>query len=91
MGRPITALWFVVLAVLGLMHVLKNPAVLAAISPHYALGFIYNHTGVAFVALGAIILCATGAEAQPVSNNAGNAHAANTLIFTRISPAFMLF
>jgi KUP system potassium uptake protein len=60
---PITALWFVVLAVLGLSHIIENPAVLAAMSPHYALLFIVNHTHLAFVALGAVILCATGAEA----------------------------
>jgi len=60
---PITALWFAVLAVLGTIHVAQNPAVLAALSPHYALGFIFNHPKLAFLALGAIILCATGAEA----------------------------
>ena len=60
---PVTALWFLVLAVLGLTHVYANPSVLAALSPHHAVLFIYNHTGTAFVALGAVILCATGAEA----------------------------
>ena len=60
---PITALWFVVLAVLGLYHVAQNPAVLVAMSPHYALNFIIEHPMLAFIALGAVILCATGAEA----------------------------
>ena len=60
---PITAIWFAVLAFLGAIHVVENPAVLAALSPHYALSFIFNHPHLAFVALGAIILCATGAEA----------------------------
>ena len=60
---PITMLWFGVLAVLGLQHIIANPAVLAAMSPHHALSFMYNHTHLAFVALGAVILCATGAEA----------------------------
>lgn len=60
---PITTLWFGVLAVLGLQHIVENPAVLAAMSPHHALSFIYNHPHLAFVALGAVILCATGAEA----------------------------
>jgi KUP system potassium uptake protein len=60
---PVTALWFIVLAILGLTHVIKNPSVLAAMSPHYALAFVYDHTQIAFVALGAVILCATGAEA----------------------------
>lgn len=60
---PITVVWFVVLAVLGVMHIAANPTVLLALSPHYALGFIVAHPGAAFVALGAVVLCATGAEA----------------------------
>ncbi|NBD19592.1 potassium transporter Kup [Aquabacterium fontiphilum] len=60
---PITLLWFLVLAVLGLIHISRNPAVLVAMSPHMALGFILDHPGLAFLSLGAIILCATGAEA----------------------------
>ncbi|WP_298009830.1 potassium transporter Kup [uncultured Aquabacterium sp.] len=60
---PITALWFIVLAVLGVMHIVGNPAVLAALSPHHALLFVFTHPGMAFVALGSVILCATGAEA----------------------------
>ncbi len=60
---PITALWFVVLAVLGLQHILENPAVLAALSPHHALMFVIEHPHMAFIALGSVILCATGAEA----------------------------
>jgi KUP system potassium uptake protein len=60
---PITLVWFGVLAVLGVVHILRNPSVLVALSPHYALGFIVAEPGVAFVALGAIVLCVTGAEA----------------------------
>jgi KUP system potassium uptake protein len=60
---PITALWFVVLALMGIVHIARNPAILAALSPHYALNFLVGHPGVAFVALGSIVLCVTGAEA----------------------------
>ncbi len=60
---PITVLWFAVLAVLGVVHIAQNPAVLAALSPHHALGFLLLHPSVAFVALGAVVLCVTGAEA----------------------------
>jgi KUP system potassium uptake protein len=60
---PITAVWFVVLAVMGVAHIAQNPAVLAAMSPLHALSFIYEHPKLAFIALGAVILCATGAEA----------------------------
>jgi KUP system potassium uptake protein len=60
---PITLLWFIVLALLGVVHVIKNPAVLAALSPHYALRFFADHPGIAFIALGSVVLCVTGAEA----------------------------
>ena len=51
------------LAVLGIGHIVRNPAVLVALSPHHALMFIINQPGMAFIALGSVILCATGAEA----------------------------
>jgi KUP system potassium uptake protein len=60
---PITLVWFAVLALLGLPHIADNPQVLVALSPHYALGFMVSQPGVAFVALGAVVLCVTGAEA----------------------------
>ncbi len=60
---PITLVWMVVLAVLGVQHIASNTAVLVALSPHHALGFLFAHPGTAFVALGAVVLCVTGAEA----------------------------
>ena len=60
---PVMVLWFAVLAVLGLSQIATNPAVLAALSPHYALDFLLGHPGIAFIALGSIVLCVTGAEA----------------------------
>jgi KUP system potassium uptake protein len=60
---PVTVLWFLVLAGLGLTHIAQNPAVLAALGPHHAMRFVMDHPGLAFIALGAIILCVTGAEA----------------------------
>ncbi|MEW6695093.1 MAG: potassium transporter Kup [Pseudomonadota bacterium] len=60
---PITALWFGVLALLGIGHVLHNPAVLQAVLPQYALRFVIDNPGLAFASLGAIVLCVTGAEA----------------------------
>jgi KUP system potassium uptake protein len=60
---PVTVLWFLVLAGLGLAHIAQNPSVLAALGPHHAMRFVMDHPGLAFIALGAIILCVTGAEA----------------------------
>ena len=60
---PVTVLWFVVLAALGAVHIVENPAVLWALSPHHALSFIASQPGIAFIALGSVVLCVTGAEA----------------------------
>jgi KUP system potassium uptake protein len=60
---PVTLAWFAVLALLGLPHIAAHPQVLVALLPHHALGFLLAHPGTAFVALGAVVLCVTGAEA----------------------------
>ena len=60
---PVMAIWFVVLAALGISHIADNPAVLWALSPHYAIVFLLAHSGIAFIALGSVVLCVTGAEA----------------------------
>ncbi len=60
---PVTLVWFVVLALLGAVHIARHPQVLVAVSPHLALGFMLAHPAIAFVALGAVVLCVTGAEA----------------------------
>jgi len=60
---PITLLWFVVLLVLGVRQIVEQPQVLSAFSPHHALQFCLRHGFVAFLALGAVTLAVTGAEA----------------------------
>ena len=60
---PVMTVWFLVLAILGLPHIIARPAILAALSPTYALAFLVQHPWVAFVALGAVVLTITGAEA----------------------------
>ncbi len=60
---PITLVWFAIISVLGVMHIWHDPAILLAVSPHYALGFIVDNPLVTFIILGAVVLCVTGAEA----------------------------
>lgn len=60
---PICALWFLVLGVLGAMEIVQNPYVLWSLSPHYALVFIAHYHLAAFIAMGAVVLAVTGAEA----------------------------
>ncbi|MDB5893251.1 MAG: potassium transporter Kup [Rhodoferax sp.] len=60
---PITLLWFITIAVLGVSHIWHHPVILWALSPTYALRFIWDNPVVTFIILGAIVLCVTGAEA----------------------------
>ncbi len=60
---PITLVWFAAIAVLGVTHIVDNPVILKALSPHYAVAFIWGNPGTAFILLGAVVLCVTGAEA----------------------------
>lgn len=60
---PVMVLWFLTLAALGLVHVVQDPSVLSALLPHHAVGFAVGHPGLTFVALGAVVLVITGAEA----------------------------
>ena len=60
---PITIVWFVVIALLGVSQIVTHPGILKALSPHYALLFMWANPGVTFIILGAVVLCVTGAEA----------------------------
>lgn len=60
---PIVLVWFIALAAMGLVNIVRNPQILAAINPLYAVSFLLENSGVAFFALGAIVLAFTGAEA----------------------------
>ncbi|AYQ28005.1 MULTISPECIES: potassium transporter Kup [unclassified Polaromonas] len=60
---PITLIWFGVLALLGISQIVTHPEILVALSPHYAVMFMWNNPGTTFIILGAVVLCVTGAEA----------------------------
>jgi KUP system potassium uptake protein len=60
---PIMAFWFGVLGVLGVIHIMSHPSVLAAVNPAYALAFLIANPGLALVVLGSAVLAVTGAEA----------------------------
>jgi KUP system potassium uptake protein len=60
---PVMCVWFVVLAVLGLLQIVHRPEVLGAIDPLRAVAFITTNPRLAFLALGAVVLAVTGTEA----------------------------
>lgn len=60
---PVMTVWFAVLALMGIVSIARYPAVLAALDPRHALGFIAADPRLAFLSLGAVVLALTGAEA----------------------------
>jgi KUP system potassium uptake protein len=60
---PVTLLWFAALAAAGIGGIVAHPGVLKGLSPTYAIGFVVSHPGIAFIAMGAVVLVITGAEA----------------------------
>ena len=60
---PIMAVWFVVIGILGLAAVIRSPHVLWALNPLVGLHYLLGHGFAGFLLLGAVFLCATGAEA----------------------------
>jgi KUP system potassium uptake protein len=60
---PVMVVWFAVIAVLGLRHIVEEPAVLMAANPIHALRFFVDNRWLGFLALGSVFLVVTGGEA----------------------------
>jgi KUP system potassium uptake protein len=60
---PVMTLWFVAIGVAGLGGVLPHPGILRGLSPTYAVQFVVDRPFTAFIAMGAVVLAITGAEA----------------------------
>jgi KUP system potassium uptake protein len=60
---PVMVIWFLVLAVLGAIAIAREPEILFAANPVYALGLFVTEPWTAFVALGSVVLAVTGCEA----------------------------
>ncbi|MFE9319383.1 potassium transporter Kup [Nocardia sp. NPDC052278] len=60
---PVMIVWFVAIGALGVVGIADHPQILKALSPTYAISFMFGHFGIAFFALAAVVLSVTGAEA----------------------------
>jgi len=63
MFGPVMLLWFATLSVLGIVQIVAEPGVLAAVSPHHGVRFFLENRGAGFLVLGAVFLAVTGGEA----------------------------
>ena len=60
---PLTLMWFLVLAGLGVLHIFDDPSIFRALSPHYGVMFLIDNGALGFIILGSVFLAVTGAEA----------------------------
>ncbi len=60
---PIMFIWFSMMGVLGLSFIIQMPSIIKALNPYYAYALLSNSSYDAFIILGAVFLCTTGAEA----------------------------
>jgi KUP system potassium uptake protein len=88
---PVMLVWFVAIGLLGLLGIMQTPAILAAISPYYAVAYlVHAGPGIAFAVLGAAFLTLTGAEAMYADMGHFGRRPIQLGWFAVVSPALML-
>ncbi|RKP52435.1 potassium transporter Kup [Trinickia fusca] len=87
---PIMVIWFATLAVLGVMHILRAPGIIAALNPYYAYSFMSAHMVQAYVVLGSVFLVLTGAEALYADMGHFGARPIRLAWYTLVMPALVL-
>ncbi len=87
---PVMLVWFAVIALLGVVNIIREPAVLAAINPVYAADLVMRHPRESFLALGSIFLAVTGGEALYADLGHFGRFPIRLAWFTLVLPALML-
>jgi len=87
---PVCALWFASLAAVGVWNIVRQPAILAALNPAHAIGFMTGHGFASFVVLGSVLLAITGAEALYADMGHFGARAIRVAWFGLVAPALVL-
>ena len=87
---PVILLFFLVIGVAGLIHVIPHPGVLQALSPTWGARFLFAHGVQAWLTLGAVVLCCTGAEALYADRGHFGATPIRMTWFGIVLPAVML-
>jgi KUP system potassium uptake protein len=90
MFGPVMILWFLVLAVLGVLWVVRVPSVLVAINPWHAVRFFVHNRGHGFLVLGAVFLVATGGEALYADMGHFGRRPIRLAWFTLVLPSLLL-
>ena len=87
---PVMVVWFVAIALAGLLHIHDDPGVLAAIDPSHAIAFLHDHGPIGLVTLGAVFLVVTGGEALYADLGHFGRKPIQTAWFGLVLPALLL-
>jgi len=87
---PIMIVWFVTIAGLGLVEILRAPRILLALSPYYAVRFFLEHGTAGVIVLGAVVLAVTGAEALYADMGHFGRRPIRVVWFGAVLPALLL-
>jgi len=87
---PIMIVWFAALAIMGIINIVKAPVILTALNPWHAFHFMFENRFIAFVALGAVVLAFTGAEALYADMGHFGKHPIRAAWFMVVFPALAL-
>jgi KUP system potassium uptake protein len=87
---PVMVVWFVTLATLGVVAILRNPSVLAAINPAYAVSFFADNGRLGFGVLGSVFLVVTGGEALYADMGHFGVRPIRLMWFSLVMPALLL-
>lgn len=87
---PVMVLWFLTIAILGVVEIAKAPGILLAINPLHGVRFFLNNGFAGFVILGAVVLAVTGAEALYADMGHFGKRPIRVAWFSLVLPALML-
>ncbi|HTM30715.1 MAG TPA: potassium transporter Kup [Vicinamibacterales bacterium] len=87
---PITVVWFVVIALLGVRSIAAHPAVLAAVNPAYAVEFFRVNGVAGYLVLGTVVLAITGGESLYVDLGHFGRRPIRVAWFSIVLPALLL-
>ncbi len=87
---PVMLAWFAAIGVIGLIGVARHPAVLAAIDPRHAIGFLAHHGHGSLIVLGGVFLAVTGAEALYADMGSIGRHPIRAAWYGAVLPALLL-
>ncbi len=87
---PVMVVWFLCIAVAGLLHITDDPRIFAAINPYYAVSFLATHGHIGLVTLGAVFLAVTGGEALYADLGHFGRTPIKTAWFSLVLPALLL-